>query len=88
MSKGQEQVRSQSQPWTGMLLLGGQRVEPGRYRQLGTEREVRLEQADYLPASLNGRVALYERVAFSWSRRSATVLGIREDADATLLVQW
>jgi len=43
------------------LLLAGQRVSPGRYRQLeGARRILHLEQEDILPSSLDGRVAVYE----------------------------
>lgn len=41
------------------IYLAGQRVIPGRYRQLETGREVVLEHEDRLPASLDGRVACY-----------------------------
>lgn len=41
------------------IYLAGQRVMPGRYRQLETGREIVLDQEDRLPASLDGRVACY-----------------------------
>ncbi|CCW35408.1 hypothetical protein CTKA_02508 [Chthonomonas calidirosea] len=41
------------------IYLAGQRVMPGRYRQLETGREVVLEHEDRLPASLDGRIACY-----------------------------
>ncbi len=44
------------------LFLAGEKVCPGIYRQIGGEREVRLEREDILPASLDGRVACYMRV--------------------------
>lgn len=45
----------------------GQRVAPGLYRQIeGSRRMIRLTREDYLPASLDGRVAWYERVR-AWS---------------------
>ncbi len=46
----------------GELFLEGQRVPPGLYRQVGSEREVCLEIEDYLPASPDGRMACYERI--------------------------
>ena len=52
------------------LYLAGERVPPGTYRQVGGGREVRLEQPDYLPASLDGRVACYTRVANTWGQIS------------------
>lgn len=48
------------------FFLAGERVEPGRYRQVGGGRDVTLERADVLPASLDGRVACYERVQRTW----------------------
>lgn len=44
------------------LYLAGERVLPGIYRQVGGAREVSLEREDYLPASLDGRVACYTRL--------------------------
>mgnify|MGYP003336139185 CR=1 FL=1 len=41
------------------LFLAGQRVPPGVYREISTNREVCFEQEDTLPASLDGRVACY-----------------------------
>ena len=52
------------------LFLAGERVPSGTYRQLGGAREVRLENEDYLPASLDGRVACYTRVSHTWSQIS------------------
>lgn len=49
------------------LLLAGRRVQPGRYRELGTGRIVELEQEDVLPASLDGRVACYVRI-YEWAQ--------------------
>lgn len=48
------------------FFLAGERVEAGRYRHVGGGREVLLERADVLPASLDGRVACYERVQRTW----------------------
>ena len=51
-------------PIRGDLYLAGERVPPGVYREISSRREVRLEREDYLPASLNGRVACYQRISF------------------------
>lgn len=56
------------------LFLAGERVTPGVYRQVGGTRELRLEQEDYLPASLDGHVACYERVENTWEQISARPL--------------
>ncbi len=53
------------------LFLAGQRVEPGLYRQLGTGREIRLEEEDVLPASLDGHVACYMRIEHTWRQISS-----------------
>ncbi len=48
------------------LFLAGERVPPGTYRQVGSNRQVQLEREDYLPASLDGRVACYIRLQNTW----------------------
>ncbi len=50
------------------LFLAGERVTPGLYREIGGHREVRLDDEDILPASLDGRVACYTRVRNRWSQ--------------------
>ena len=50
------------------LFLAGERVPSGTYRQIGGGREIRLDQEDTLPASLDGRVACYMRVHNAWSQ--------------------
>jgi len=44
------------------LYLAGEKVAAGFYKQIGTSREIYLDQEDVLPASLDGRVACYVRV--------------------------
>ncbi len=48
------------------LFLAGERVPQGIYRQIGADREVKLEHEDFLPASLDGRVACYTRIRHNW----------------------
>jgi len=55
----------------GELYLAGERVPPGLYRMIGTTREINLGVEDTLPASLDGRVACYERVNDTWSQTCA-----------------
>ena len=50
------------------LFLAGEKVLPGLYRQVGSGREVRLEQEDFLPASLDGQVACYMRIKNTWGQ--------------------
>ena len=50
------------------LFLAGEKVSAGVYRQIGGDREVRLEREDVLPASLDGRVACYMRVHSTWGQ--------------------
>jgi hypothetical protein len=57
------------------LFLAGEKVRPGTYRQVGGEREVLLEQEDFLPASLDGRVACYMRVNNTWAEMSSQMAG-------------
>ena len=56
------------------LFLAGEKVLPGTYRQVGGGREVRLEKEDVLPASLDGRVACYQRVSNTWAQISERAL--------------
>lgn len=69
MLQGQREI----DPIKGELYLAGERVPPGIYREIGNQREVILECEDYLPASLDGRVACYEvvRTAVVHHRRPA-----------------
>jgi hypothetical protein len=57
-------TRREHDPIRGELYLAGERVPPGVYREISSRREVRLEREDYLPASLDGRVACYQRMSF------------------------
>lgn len=50
----------------GEVYLAGERVPSGYYHQIGTRRRIFLPQEDYLPASLDGRVACYERLDHIW----------------------
>ncbi len=53
------------------LFLAGEQVLPGTYRQVGGMREVRLDHEDFLPASLDGKVACYMRISNTWGQLSA-----------------
>jgi hypothetical protein len=44
------------------LYVAGQRVAAGVYRRQDGRVELRLDKEDVLPASLDGRVSVYERV--------------------------
>jgi hypothetical protein len=48
------------------LFLAGRMAPAGAYRLAGTDREVMLEQDDVLPATLDGRIAVYERRPPTW----------------------
>ena len=50
-------------------LLPGQRVAPGLYEDMDSGRRVWIECEDFLPASLDGRVACYRRVPTAWGQR-------------------
>lgn len=51
------------------LFLAGYKAPIGLYRLVGTQQEVRLDQEDDLPATCNGRVAVYERRIPTWAER-------------------
>ena len=55
--------RPENDQYVDEILLAGDRVSAGVYRRLGSSQIVRLETEDYLPASLDGRVACYLPVA-------------------------
>ena len=51
---------------TGEIYLAGERVAPGNYKQIDGHRRICLDHEDVLPASLDGRVACYERLQYTW----------------------
>jgi hypothetical protein len=55
-------------PFGEELYLAGERVPEGLYRQLESGREVRLDHEDFLPASLDGRVACYLHIRHTWGQ--------------------
>lgn len=52
--------------FTDELYLAGQAVPSGLYREIHTGREIHLKEEDFLPASLDGRVAAYICVRHTW----------------------
>ena len=50
------------------LFYAGQCVSPGQYRQVEGNRQVILEKEDILPASLDGKVACYQRIQSTWGQ--------------------
>jgi hypothetical protein len=69
----------------GSVYLAGQRVAPGRYRRVepADGRTIELDRSDVLPASLDGRVAVYVRVE---DRAAAPSLGATGRPAASRLV--
>ena len=53
--------------YSGPYYLAGQSVPAGRYSDVDTHREIFLEEADILPASLDGRVAVYVPQPDKWA---------------------
>lgn len=49
------------------FFIAGQKVAPGRYRLVGSQRDVCLDREDTLPASLDGKVAVYVRRPATWA---------------------
>ncbi len=64
------------------FYIAGQKVAPGVYRLVGSERDICLECEDTLPASLDGRVAVYVRQPLTWAeiRRIATEKPLKQTA--------
>ena len=52
-----------------IYFLAGHTAPAGVYREMQTGREIHLEEADILPATCNGRVAVYLRQPTAWSER-------------------
>ena len=52
------------------IFIAGQKVSPGRYRLVGSQRDVLLDREDTLPASLDGRVAEYILQSETWAELS------------------
>ncbi len=61
--------RPENDQFVDELYLAGERVPSGVYKQIGGSREVHLDREDFLPASLDGRVACYMRVRQPWAAR-------------------
>ena len=55
-------------PVAGELYLAGERVPPGLYKEVRSGRRIHLAHDDFLPATLDGRVACYARLRFMWGR--------------------
>lgn len=66
------------------LFLAGERVPPGRYRRVDSNQEIVLECEDYLPASLDGRVACYIRICSLWGQQPLQAEHCFRRADASL----
>lgn len=49
-----------------LLYLAGERVSPGIYKHIGGNRLIKIEHEDFLPASLDGRVACYSKINNAW----------------------
>ncbi len=49
------------------LFLAGHTAPAGTYLRVGTDREVRLDQEDILPATCDGQVATYIRRPTTWA---------------------
>ena len=58
-------------PGDDRLFLAGHKVPAGHYLLVGTQQEVRLDQEDDLPATCDGRVAVYERLTPTWAEKQS-----------------
>ena len=61
---------------TESIYLAGELAPAGLYQRIGTSHTIRLIHQDYLPATLDGRVACYARLHSLWSERSKQETGI------------
>jgi len=70
--------RSNSLPELGAedFYVAGQKVAPGRYHLVGSQREVSIESEDVLPATCDGRVATYVREPTTWAEIALRKRGV------------
>ena len=59
------------------LYIAGQKVKPGRYRLVGSSRAIEISIEDTLPASLDGRVAVYVSETPTWADLKTKTAGQR-----------
>jgi hypothetical protein len=64
------------------LFLAGEKVPAGTYKQIGSRSTIFLQQEDYLPATLDGRVACYMRVNDTWEQRQCRPPLFEKDVNA------
>lgn len=57
---------SESDSWDDPLYLAGECPPPGTYQEVSSGRTVSIGLEDLLPASLDGHVACYRRIASTW----------------------
>jgi hypothetical protein len=67
----------------GELYLAGTVAPAGLYRLVGTNINIFLKEDDYLPASLDGRVACYELIRFTWQQLQQNIDGRSNTASRT-----
>src|SRR5579884_2430552 len=65
---GQMQRLAHEEAYPDSIYIAGDRVPSGIYRELGTGREIELAEDGVLPASLDGRVAAYACVEYTWKQ--------------------
>jgi hypothetical protein len=58
--------RPENDQFANEIYLAGEYVSAGTYKQIGSQREIKIQREDYLPASLDGRVACYVRLDHAW----------------------
>ncbi len=49
------------------IYCAGEKAPAGRYVEIETRREILMDIEDFLPASLDGRVAVYRPKPLSWA---------------------
>jgi hypothetical protein len=62
-------TRPENDQFVEELLLAGERVPAGTYRQTGTARVVVMDGEGLLPASFDGTVACYLREPARWEQK-------------------
>jgi hypothetical protein len=69
-------------------FVAGDWVAPGAYQQMDSLRIVRLDQAGHLPASLDGRVAVYRRARLTWGQIQSVSASAPRPVNRTLALAF
>lgn len=70
------------------LYLAGHVVPAGTYQLVGSRCLVRMDSEGILPATCDGRVAVYQRCANTWGELQNRVMDERPDTGVYQVADW